>query len=57
LPAGHPLYTHHGVFLTPHSSMSTPETIGTLADKLADNVTRFRTGRDLADIVDPVRGY
>jgi phosphoglycerate dehydrogenase-like enzyme len=57
LPAGHPLYTHHGVFLTPHSSMSTPEIIGTLADKLADNVTRFRTGRDLADIVDPVRGY
>jgi hypothetical protein len=37
--------------------MSTPEVIGTLADKLAENLTRFRSGSDLADIVDPVRGY
>jgi phosphoglycerate dehydrogenase-like enzyme len=57
LPAGHPLYTHRSVFLTPHSSMSTPDIIGTLADKLADNLIRFRRGERLADVVDPVRGY
>jgi phosphoglycerate dehydrogenase-like enzyme len=57
LPAGHPLYTHRSVFLTPHSSMSTPDIIGTLADKLADNLIRFRRGERLADVVDPVLGY
>jgi phosphoglycerate dehydrogenase-like enzyme len=57
LPADHPLYTHPGVFLTPHSSMSTPEVISTLADKLADNLARYRGGGTLADIVDPDRGY
>jgi phosphoglycerate dehydrogenase-like enzyme len=57
LPADHPLYTHHSVFLTPHSSMSTPDVIATLADKLADNLNRFRTGSALRDIVDPAHGY
>jgi phosphoglycerate dehydrogenase-like enzyme len=57
LPAGHPLYSHPGAFLTPHSAMSTPEVIGRLADKLAENLHRFRDGIDLADVVDPARGY
>jgi phosphoglycerate dehydrogenase-like enzyme len=57
LPEHHPLYTHPGVFISPHSSMGTPDVVQRLADKLADNVIRFRGGAELADIVDLERGY
>jgi phosphoglycerate dehydrogenase-like enzyme len=57
LPEHHPLYTHPRVFISPHSSMGTPDVLERLADKVADNVVRFRNQTPLTDIVDIERGY
>jgi phosphoglycerate dehydrogenase-like enzyme len=57
LPEQHPLYTHPRVFISPHSSMGTPDVLERLADKVADNVVRFRNHTPLTDIVDVERGY
>jgi phosphoglycerate dehydrogenase-like enzyme len=56
LPAGHPLYSHPRVRVSPHISWS-----GGSADALfthfVENVTRFRSGRELLDRVDTDAGY
>ncbi len=57
LPEQHPLYAHPRVFISPHSSMGTPDVLERLADKVADNVIRFRNNAPLTDIVDIERGY
>jgi len=57
LPAGHPLYRHPGVRLTPHISWSGTSTIPRALEIFADNVARFRAGAELHGMVDPTEQY
>jgi len=57
LPAGHRYYSHPRVRLSPHTSVHTPQTRINLAAKFADNLSRFRQGAPLDDVVDLSRGY
>jgi phosphoglycerate dehydrogenase-like enzyme len=57
LPAGHPLYAHPKVRLTPHVSWSSPQTITRTFELFADNLARYRAGEKLAGSVDPEAGY
>ena len=57
LPAGHPLYTHPRVRLSPHISWSSPGSLERTIELFADNVRRWRTGEQLAGAVDVAAGY
>ena len=57
LPAGHPLYTHPRVRLTPHISWAAGEVQAATADKFIAQLTRYLQGEPLADLVDARRGY
>jgi phosphoglycerate dehydrogenase-like enzyme len=57
LPAGHWMYTHPRVRLSPHVSWSTPGALDELVDRFIDNLRRWRDGQPLAGIVDPHAGY
>jgi phosphoglycerate dehydrogenase-like enzyme len=57
LPAGHWLYAHAKVRLTPHVSWSMPHAIDLLLDKFIANLHRYRAGEPLHDVVDTSRGY
>lgn len=47
LPAGHPLYTHARVFLTPHVAANDETYPGRLAEAFAENTRRFMGGAPL----------
>jgi phosphoglycerate dehydrogenase-like enzyme len=57
LPAGHPLYTHPEVLLTPHIASSYTLARGKLLDKILADITRVAYGRQPVDVVDRLRGY
>jgi phosphoglycerate dehydrogenase-like enzyme len=57
LPAGHPLYSHPGVRLTPHLSNSSSRTANRTVQIFTENLARWRAGDGLAGVVDPVVGY
>jgi phosphoglycerate dehydrogenase-like enzyme len=57
LPAGHPLYRHRGVRLSPHISWSSPQTVSRTFQLFADNLARYRAGRPLLGQVDVAAGY
>ena len=57
LPAGHWLYTHPKVRLSPHISWSNPALTQRIVELLADNVRRFAAGQPLEGVVDPVERY
>lgn len=57
LPAGHPLYTHPKVRLTPHISWSSPVTMPRTMEIFLDNLRRFRNGEPLEGLVDVDAGY
>jgi phosphoglycerate dehydrogenase-like enzyme len=57
LPAGHPLYTHPKVRLTPHVASLHPTVKQALYEKIAGNLERYLRGEPLQDLVDPVLGY
>jgi len=57
LPAGHWLYTHPSVRLSPHISWSAPGTMARTVNLFAENLARFRSGSALDGLVDPVAGY
>jgi phosphoglycerate dehydrogenase-like enzyme len=57
LPSGHPLYAHPGVRLSPHISWSSPRTVWRTLELFADNLARYRSGRDLLGLVDVAEGY
>ena len=57
LPAGHPLYTHPRVRLTPHISWSATNTVAVTAEKFVRNLHRYLNGQPLQDQVNPQRGY
>jgi len=57
LPAGHPLYAHRGVRLTPHLSHSSHRTANRTVEIFAENLARWRAGRPLEALVDPAVAY
>lgn len=57
LAAGHPLFSHPRVRLSPHISWSSPDTGRRTFELFAANLARFRIGQPLAGVVDPGRGY
>lgn len=57
LPAGHPLYAHPRVRLTPHLSNSSSRTANRTVQMFTDNLARWRSGRPLQGVVDPAVGY
>ena len=57
LPAGHWLYEHPAVRLSPHISWCSPDSFGSMATNFADNLDRWIHGRPLAGIVDVAAGY
>jgi phosphoglycerate dehydrogenase-like enzyme len=57
LPAGHPLYTHPRVHLSPHLSWSNGERGKVFAGLFAENLKRFLGGEPLSGIVRADLGY
>lgn len=57
LPAGHALYTHARVRLTPHISWAAGDVGATSTHKFLDNLKRYLDARPLRDVVEPARGY
>jgi phosphoglycerate dehydrogenase-like enzyme len=57
LPAGHWLYDHPKVRLSPHISWSWPSAQDTIGRIFADNLRRYLAGEPLANVIDPAHGY
>ena len=57
LPAGHWLYEHPKVRLSPHVSWSMPGAVSRLLDTFVDNLHRYREGAPLVGRVDLDEGY
>jgi len=57
LPAGHWLYEHPGVFLTPHTSWAGPGAFAQLVETFHANYLRWRAGEPLDGVVDIDAGY
>jgi len=57
LPAGHPLYRHPGVRISPHISWAAPTTAGRVAAGFVDNLPRYLAGQPLEGTVDVEAGY
>jgi phosphoglycerate dehydrogenase-like enzyme len=57
LPAGHPLWTHPRVRLTPHCSSNYLAVRHVLYEKVTTNFDRFLRGEPLLDVVDKAEGY
>jgi phosphoglycerate dehydrogenase-like enzyme len=57
LPAGHWLYTHPGVRLSPHISWSAPGALDAVLQAFLDNLPRFARGEALVGSVDREAGY
>ncbi|HUI28235.1 MAG TPA: NAD(P)-dependent oxidoreductase, partial [Candidatus Kryptonia bacterium] len=52
LPAGHWMYTHPRVRLSPHISWSMPGAADRLIEPFIDNLRRYRAGQPLTGVVD-----
>jgi phosphoglycerate dehydrogenase-like enzyme len=57
LPDGHWLYQHPRVFLSPHISWSTPDSLAGIRATFYANLRRYLDGEELQAQVDPSRGY
>jgi phosphoglycerate dehydrogenase-like enzyme len=57
LPAGHVLYTHPKVRISPHISWSAPSTLPAMIGIFTDNARRWQAGEPLANLVDVAAGY
>jgi phosphoglycerate dehydrogenase-like enzyme len=57
LPAGHPLYTHPNVRLSPHISWSAPRTMRQTMQLFLDNLQRYQNNEPLNGLVDVEAGY
>jgi len=57
LPAGHWMYAHPNVRISPHVSWRAPEAFALILDTFVDNLRRFRAGEPLAGRVDREAGY
>ncbi|WLS80426.1 glyoxylate/hydroxypyruvate reductase A [Erwinia pyri] len=55
LPAGHPFWSHPGIWLTPHiASQTQPESA---VGALLENIRRYERGEKLTGLVDREKGY
>ncbi|HEV8641047.1 MAG TPA: D-2-hydroxyacid dehydrogenase [Methylomirabilota bacterium] len=57
LPAGHPLWTHPRVIVTPHTAGGSPRRAGRAIDTLCENLRRLRAGQPLVAVIDKRKGY
>ncbi|OLF53497.1 D-isomer specific 2-hydroxyacid dehydrogenase family protein [Pseudomonas chlororaphis] len=57
LPAGHPLYTHPRVHLSPHTSAISTRSGEEIAESFLANLERFLGGRPLENPANLTRGY
>jgi phosphoglycerate dehydrogenase-like enzyme len=57
LPAGHWLYSHPQVRLSPHVSWSSPRSMPRTIELFAENVRRWQRGEPLDGVVDVAAGY
>jgi phosphoglycerate dehydrogenase-like enzyme len=57
LPAGHWMYAHPRVRVSPHVSWNFPGAFAAMYEVFADNLGRYLEGRPLLSVVDPVDGY
>jgi D-3-phosphoglycerate dehydrogenase len=57
LPDGHPLWSCDNVLITPHVANPWSRHDDLLAARIAENLDRFQSGRDLLGAIDPARGY
>lgn len=57
LPAGHPLYRHPKVFISPHTCAASTEGTRSFTDDFVDNFNRYRQGLPQRNLVDYQRGY
>ena len=51
LPAGHPLWTMPGVFITPHEAASTPVSVARMISHVRDQAARFLNGAPLLNVI------
>ena len=57
LPAGHWIYEHPKVRLTPHVSWSAPGTGGRTVELFVENLRGWRADQPVVGVVDPTAGY
>lgn len=57
LPAGHPLWTHPRVIVTPHTAGGSPRRAGRAIDTLCENLRRLGAGQPLLAVIDKRKGY
>jgi phosphoglycerate dehydrogenase-like enzyme len=57
LPQGHPFYSMENVLLSPHCADHTPDWLDNAMRFFLAQLERFRSGQDLANIVDKRLGY
>jgi D-3-phosphoglycerate dehydrogenase len=57
LPAGHPLWSEPHALITPHVANMRAQLDAALAERVEQNVARFRAGEPLLGAIDPVGGY
>jgi phosphoglycerate dehydrogenase-like enzyme len=57
LPSDSEFWSLPNVFITPHCSASSPQTIPRIVDLFLDNLARYRQGQPLKNVVDKQAGY
>lgn len=57
LPAGHWMYSHPGVRVSPHSSWNWPGAFPAMFEMFLENLRRHLDGEPLLSVVDPANGY
>ncbi len=57
LPAGHPLWTHPRVIVTPHTAGGSPRRAARAIATFTENLRRLRDGRPLLAVIDKRKGY
>jgi phosphoglycerate dehydrogenase-like enzyme len=57
LPAGHPLWRHPRVIVTPHTAGGSPRRAGRAIATFCENLRRLTDGRPLLALVDKRKGY
>lgn len=57
LPAGHALYQHPKVTITPHTSATASTVLPAVFEQFKDNLLRYLNGESLLNQVDVLRGY
>jgi phosphoglycerate dehydrogenase-like enzyme len=57
LPDGHPLWTEPRALITSHSANPSGALIRRLAERVEENVARFKAGEELIGVIDIEAGY